>query len=114
MLTAALALELVSFGFAIGASLSTSSGKKVACISGFLGLLLLLCAEAGLEFVSHFSPHLLAGVIAFGCAALLFLATEELLVEAHKSGYSAFATAMFFTGFLIFLVISDWHARMKL
>lgn len=105
MLTAALGLELVSLGFAIGASLSAFSGKKVAGISGLLGLLLLLGAGAGLEFVSHFSPHLLAGVIAFGCAALLFLATEELLVEAHESGESPFATAMFFAGFLVFLVV---------
>lgn len=71
MLTAPLAVELVSLGFAIGASLSTFSGKKVAGISGFLGLLLLLLgAGTGLDFVSHFSPHLLAEVIADRAADL--------------------------------------------
>ena len=44
-------------------------------------------------------------VLSFGLAALLYLVTEELLREAHEERESAIGTAMFFLGFLIFLVI---------
>ena len=49
--------------------------------------------------------HTLAGLLSFGCAALLFLVTEELLIEAHESADTAVTTAMFFVGFLIFLLL---------
>jgi ZIP family zinc transporter len=44
----------------------------------------------------------LAGLLSFGSAALLFLVTEELLIEAHESANTAVTTTMFFVGFLIF------------
>ena len=47
----------------------------------------------------------LAGVISFGLAALLYLVTEELLVEAHEVKETHPATAMFFVGFLTLIVI---------
>ena len=46
------------------------------------------------------SEHTLAG-----CATLLYLVTEELLVEAHETKDTAFATSMFFVGFLLFLLL---------
>ena len=49
--------------------------------------------------------RVLSAVLAFGCAALLFLVTEELLVEAHEVPETPWTTAMFFAGFLLFLVI---------
>jgi ZIP family zinc transporter len=36
---------------------------------------------------------------------LLYLVTEELLVEAHETKDTAFATSMFFVGFLLFLLL---------
>jgi len=48
---------------------------------------------------------LLAGVIAFGAAALLFLVTEELLTEAHEVAENPLLTSAFFVGFLaVFLL----------
>ncbi len=41
----------------------------------------------------------------FGVAALLYLVTEELLVEAHEVPETAATTSMFFVGFLLLLVI---------
>jgi ZIP family zinc transporter len=38
-------------------------------------------------------------------AALLYLVTEELLVEAHEVAETPWAAAMFFAGFLLFLVL---------
>ena len=105
MITVALALELISLGLAVGATLAPFGLKRSAMISGLLAGALLIGAGVGVAFISRLSPHLLAGVLAFGCAALMFLVTEELLVEAHEAGETAFATAMFFVGFVLFLVV---------
>ena len=40
--------------------------------------------------------------------ALLYLVTEELLVEAHEGGKETpFAAAMFFAGFLLLLLLEE-------
>ena len=44
-------------------------------------------------------------VLSFGAAALLYLVTAELLREAHEERESTSATAMFFVGFVVFLVV---------
>lgn len=49
--------------------------------------------------------HTLASVLSFGCAALLYLVTEELLVDAHEVPETTTATIMFFAGFRIFLLL---------
>lgn len=105
MLTAALALELVSLGLAFGTALAAFRISRALTIAAALAGALLVGAGVGVMLLGSASQHVLAVVLAFGCAALLFLATEELLVEAHESGESAFGTAMFFAGFLIFLII---------
>lgn len=48
----------------------------------------------------------LATVLSFGPAALLYLVTEGLLVEAHEVPERTLATVMFFAGFLILMMIS--------
>jgi ZIP family zinc transporter len=105
MVTAALAAELLSLGLALGSSLGASAWSRVITVATVEAAMLLIGSAIGASFVSRLSEHALAAVLAFGCAALLFLVTEELLVEAHEAGESAFATAMFFVGFLLFLVI---------
>ena len=44
-------------------------------------------------------------VLAFGLAALLFLVTEELLVEAHEEPEIPTATALFFADFCSSLIL---------
>jgi ZIP family zinc transporter len=105
MVTAALAAELLSLGLAIGTTLVGLSWSRVLTVAIGEALLLLVGAGAGTGIVSRLSEHTVAAVLAFGCAALLFLVTEELLVEAHEARETAFATTMFFAGFLLFLVI---------
>lgn len=76
-----------------------------------LGVLLLLPvpfvfgAGLGLLMLGQLPVHWLAGVMSFGAAALLFLVTEELLTEAHEEKESPLLTAMFFAGFLLFLIL---------
>ena len=66
---------------------------------------LLVGALVGETILRGASAHTLAGVLAFGAAALLYLVTEELLVEAHETRDTTAATAMFFAGFLLFLLL---------
>ena len=44
-------------------------------------------------------------MLAFGAAALLYLVTEELLVEAHEVPDTPLLTAMFFVGFLALFIL---------
>ena len=37
----------------------------------------------------------------------MYLVTEELLVEAHERGETASGSAMFFVGFLLFMVLTE-------
>lgn len=50
---------------------------------------------------------MLAGVLAFGAVAFMYLATEELLVEAHARGETAVGSTAFYVGFLVILVIEQ-------
>lgn len=103
LLTIALSLELLSLGLALASEFSTRVTAIV--VPTALSLLLVVGAVGGVTVLSHASAHLLAAVLSFGCAALLFLVTEELLVEAHEVPETTFSTAMFFAGFLLFLVL---------
>jgi len=47
------------------------------------------------------------GFLAFSLIALLYLVTEDLLVEAHETPDRPWVTAMFFAGFLILLIIEE-------
>ena len=57
--------------------------------------------------VALFSAPIIAGFLTFGLIALLYLVTEELLVEAHEHPDSPLITAMFFVGFLGLLMIEE-------
>mgnify|MGYP000439235608 CR=1 FL=1 len=43
----------------------------------------------------------------FGTAALLYLVTEELLVEAHEKPDTPLISSMFFVGFLALLTLEE-------
>lgn len=107
LLTAALSLELLSLGMAIAASLASSGTRRaqIILVPTGLSLLLIVGAVVGETVLRDASEHTLAGVLSFGCAALLYLVTEELLVEAHETPDTLLATTMFFMGFLIFLLL---------
>ena len=47
----------------------------------------------------------LAAVLAFGAAALLYLVTEELLVEAHETPGTNRHVLAFFLGFIILFAL---------
>ena len=107
LLTVALSIELLSLGLAMTISLRERgwSPVRAVCVAIGLSLPLLVGAVVGDTILHNASKAVLSAVLAFGCAALLFLVTEELLVEAHEVPETPWTTAMFFAGFLLFLVI---------
>ena len=107
MLALALAVELASLGLAVAASTSKIGTPRVRTVQalGVLATTFIVGAALGATLLAKLSSHWLAGVLAFGCAALLFLVTEELLSEAHEEKETPALTSMFFVGFLAFLIL---------
>lgn len=107
LLAIALAAELLSLGLAVSSELRESGIGRARTIALSSGLTLLLVAGAvgGATLLRGIGEHALAGVLSFGSAALLYLVTEELLVDAHEVPETPLSTATFFAGFLLLLVL---------
>jgi len=106
-LTIGLVLELLFLGVSCGTSLrgSGQSGFKVAGTAGLLGLTVLAGAGLGALALNAVAPVYVDALLSFGVAALLYLVTEELLVEAHEERETPVQTAMFFLGFILLFMI---------
>lgn len=106
LLTIALTVELLFLAVSVAAELGGSGMPKLLVAATTIGLSLLLPAAAaiGLGVVSSLADPLVTALYGFGLVALLYLVTEELLVEAHNKSDPPLATAMFFVGF--FMMVS--------
>ena len=62
-------------------------------------------AIGGASVLGGASHATLAAVLAFGAAALLYLVTEELLVEAHETPDTNWHVIAFFVGFIILFAL---------
>lgn len=108
LLTIALTLELLFLGLSVAATFSGLSRWASIAITSGLGLLVSAGAASGVAALSGVSKSTLAAVLAFGSIALLYLVTEELLVEAHENKQEPLlGAASLFSGFLIYLVIAE-------
>lgn len=107
LLTIALTLEVLFLGLSGGAALQSSgvSRKRIFFITLGFAFTLIAGAWAGQTLLAGASDLLLDAVLAFGLAALLYLVTEELLVEAHEAPETSAQAAMFFVGFILLLTI---------
>lgn len=108
LLTVALTLEVLLLG------LSSAMALEGAGVSAFRRLmtvaLLALLLPAGVFLatpVSLLPEQLRLGVLTFGLVALLFLVTEELLIEAHEVEERSWVTALFFVGFLGLVLLDE-------
>lgn len=103
----ALSVEVLFLGLAV----TTAFGKitsRAKAIGATAGIALLLPVGALLGAPAHaLPPHMLSGLFAFGLIALLYLVTEELLVEAHEVKDRPVTTALFFAGFLLLVVLEE-------
>lgn len=107
LLALAEAAEQLSVGLALAGELRTAGmtpGRIIAIIAA-LGALVFVTAVGGATVLSGLPDGAMEIVLSFGAAALLYLVTEELLREAHEERQSTSGTAMFFVGFLLFLII---------
>lgn len=107
LLTAALTLELLSLGLVVSFELEEnfSSKKRILKLVSGISSLILVGAVLGSLLLANASDKVMETVLSFGLAALLFLVTEELLVEAHNQPETPSTTASFFLGFLLFLIM---------
>lgn len=108
LLAVALTLEILSLGLALTASLGEFIRSRLWIVATVGLLSLLLPLGALLAMPAAILPRVaFTGVLAFGLVALLYLVTEELLVEAHEIKDTPVVTAMFFVGFLAVILLDE-------
>ena len=109
LLTIALTLEVLFLGLTVTNELGETIKSKARIIAITMGIALLLPIGAAIATpVATFPPVVIAGFLSFGLMALLYLVTEELLVEAHEKPDTPLISAMFFIGFLGLLLIEEF------
>lgn len=107
LLTVALTLEVLFLGLTVASELGERySRAKTIGITTLLALLLPLGALLSSP-VATLSPVVISGFLSFGLMALLYLVTEELLVEAHERPDTPLITSMFFVGFLGLILLEE-------
>lgn len=107
LLTIALVLEVLFLGVSCATSLAADGATRLKILrtTVMFAALLLVGASAGAVALTTLSPTVLDALLAFGVAALLYLVTEELLVEAHEEPETPIQTAMFFVGFIVLFTV---------
>jgi ZIP family zinc transporter len=102
VLSLALGLELLFLTLSVGASFRQEGGSRgvTFAVTSGISLLLLVGALTGMLLLRDASKSTLAACLSFGAAALLYLVTEELLVETQLPEETLISTAMFFLGFV--------------
>ena len=108
LLTIALTLEVLFLGLTLTDELAETyrSRLRIIVTVSALALLLPIGALAAVP-VATLSPVMVAGFLSFGLMALLYLVTEELLVEAHEKPDTPLISSMFFVGFLALLTLEE-------
>lgn len=108
LLTIALTIEILFLGLTVANELSETLQSKLRIIGVTAALVVLLPVGALLAVPAGALPGpVLTGFFAFGLIALLYLVTEELLIEAHEVPDRPWVTAMFFAGFLLLLTLEQ-------
>ncbi len=108
LIAVALTLEILSLGLVLTTSLGEYIRSPVRIVVSIVGLTLLLPLGALLATpASMLPPAIFTGLLALALMALLYLVTEELLVEAHEVKDTPLITSMFFVGFLALLILEE-------
>ncbi|GAA5501177.1 hypothetical protein Dxin01_00908 [Deinococcus xinjiangensis] len=107
LLIVAMTLEMGFLGVSVASSLAEAGYTRMRGILTVAGLALLVIVGSvvGSTLLSGLTGVPLAIMLSFGAAALLFLVTEELLIEAHEVEQTPLITSAFFAGFLALYII---------
>ena len=100
ILALGLSVELLFLGLSLTAE--NTKGWRIIALSTALGVTVLMFAVLGRWLLAGASHDMIAAALAFSAAALLYLVTEELLIEAHEVEEKPIATLVLFAGFLVF------------
>ena len=108
LLTVALTTEVLFLGLSLTGELAESIRQPAKVLAVVVGLAILLPVGAAVGIpVSHLPNFWIAAFFSFGLVALLYLVTEELLVEAHAAPEKPWVTSLFFVGFLVILLLDE-------
>lgn len=107
LLSIALAFEVLFLSLSVAGALAGAGLARSRVLATPVGLALLFSASAaaGRVLFGSLAPFPFAVLLGVGIVALLYLVTEELLVEAHEVPETPWAVAAFFVGFLAFLLV---------
>lgn len=102
VLTIALTFEILFLALSLTGELTERglTRTRAALIPIGASMTTVIGAIAGAALLSQANNATQAAVLAFGSAALLYLVTEELLVEAHDTPDNPIHIIMFFVGFI--------------
>lgn len=103
VLALGLSVELLFLGLALTSD--SLKGWRIVAVSTALGVTVLVCAVLGNWLLAGASNAIIASALAASAAALLYLVTEELLIEAHEIEEKPFYMLVLFSGFLLFWAI---------
>lgn len=109
--------QKVGFALALGLSVEmlflamsliseTIKGIRILVLSACFSITILVCAVLGYHFLSTSSGEAIAIALAFSAAALIYLVTDELLIEAHEQEEKSYSMLVLFSGFIGFWCIS--------
>jgi zinc transporter, ZIP family len=104
VLAVGLSVELLFLGLSLTSD--SPGGWRIVLLSAGLGGVVLVGAVVGKLALGHAPTPVIGAALAFAVAALLYLVTEELLMEAHEHPESPASTLVLFGGFLAFWSVS--------
>lgn len=108
LLAIALTLEVLFLGLTLTVELGKTLIGRLRTV-GATGVLVLFLPLGVITAspIGALPAPVVGGFLCFGLMALLYLVTEELLVDAHEAQDTPFISAMFFVGFLGLLLIEE-------
>lgn len=111
LLTIALTVEVLFLGLTVTSELNEflKSRWKIFATTAALSLLLPLGVIVATP-VNMLPAVVVTGFLSFGLMALLYLVTEELLVDAHEKPDTVWISSAFFVGFLALLALEELMA----
>jgi ZIP family zinc transporter len=107
LVSIALSVELLSLGLSMAASFAQAGASRgrIILTTGCVAVTPLLGTVAGYFLGGTLTGGWIEGVLALAVAALLYLAAEELLTEAHEVPETLVSTALFFAAFLALMLV---------